>query len=1132
MKKFMKNHFPKRKVLKYIIMVKLVWIFVLASALQVMAGNTKSYSQVTKLDLSLKNASLESIIWTMKKQSEFSFFYNSDDVKGVEGIDADFKNSTAEEILNTILEGTGLTFDIVHKTVIIRKDYRIKPRLVEKLDLQQPQQKEISGKVTDSSGLPLPGVSVIVKGTTLGTVSNSDGEFLLYIPIDAKVLQFSFVGMQTQEVAIGGRNSFSIVMDEETFGVEEVVVTALGIEKNKRILTYATQQVGMDAVTTVKDISLGNALAGKLAGVYVSTGSGAAGVGAGSRIIIRGERSISGGNTPLIIMDGVPSNFGIDNINPDDVESINVLKGPSASALYGSSANNGVIIVTTKKGKAGETKVEVNSLTSFDIPYLYPEFQNVYGQGTEGIFNPYEEISSWGPNMEGQTVTDFLDQEISLNPRANNVKDFFRTGHNLTNSISYSTGNEKSAAYFSYTNITAGGVIPVNNMQRHNFNVRMNTELLKNLKLDFVMTWLKGQSENAPVTGDDLFSPMWQLLKMPRSMRTEDIRAGSYYDEELFTTKQITWAPGSTAVINPYWSIYGREAYNDNSNLNTVLALKYDFTPWLYLQLRGRMAKNYRDYEEKLYWDTQYVNSGKGKYTREYYKTQYLNGDVLLGFNKNITDDFNLSANLGAEIRDNTSANLKSNTGKLIIENKFYLGNGETIETSDAESHIQNQAVYGTVQFGFRDYLFLDVTARNDWNSTLPAPHNYFYPSVGLSGVLSDMFVMPEFISFLKVRGSYAEVGAGAGFAQIFQTFARGSDGEMGMVYPSSRRVPTELIPERTKSWEVGAELRFFDDKLGFDVTGYKSNTYNQLVHVTSAPSSGYSNAGINCGNIQNKGIELMVSTVPLQTRDMKWNLNLNFSRNMNEVIELTETLDRYEIATPQLSVGDSWIIVGKPYGEILSRGFMRNEEGQIIVDEAGLPRITPESEVYLGNFNYDWRGGLTSNFRYKNWNLYFLIDLNYGGVRQSASEAQMALSGTSKATLNGRDGFVFDGVKEIDNGDETFSYVPNDIEITAELYGKHIGGRATNGAGEVFNHEATNSRLRELSLGYTLPVRNTVIKNITISAVGRNLFYLYNGCGWFDPDVTYDLGKNGQGSESAFLPGTRNIGFNIKLTL
>jgi TonB-linked SusC/RagA family outer membrane protein len=1113
-------------------MVKMVWIFVLASALQVVAGNTKSYSQVTKLDLSLKNASLESIIWTIKKQSEFNFFYNSDDVKGVEGIDADFKNSTAEEILKTILEGTGLTFDIVHKTVIIRKDYRIKPRALEKLELQQPQQKEISGKVTDASGLPLPGVSVIVKGTTIGTVSNADGEFSLNVPLDAKILQFSFVGMQTQEVPIDGKSSFSLVMEEETFGVEEVVVTALGIEKNKRILTYATQQVAMDAVTTVKDISLGNALAGKLAGVAVTTGSGAGGVGAGSRIIIRGERSISGGNTPLIIMDGVPSNFGIDNINPDDVESINVLKGPSASALYGSSANNGVIIVTTKKGKSGQTKVEVNSLTSFDVPYLYPKFQNVYGQGTEGMYNPYEQISSWGPKMEGQMVTDFLDQEISLNPQSNNVKNFFRTGHNFTNSISYSTGNQKSTAYFSYTNITAGGVIPVNNMQRHNFNVRMNTELIKNLNMDFVMTWLKGQNENAPVTGDDLFSPMWQLLKMPRSMRTEDISAGSYYDEELFTKKQITWAPGSTAVINPYWSMYGREAYNKNSNLNAVISLKYDFTPWLYLQLRGRMAKNYRDYEEKLYWDTQYINSGKGEYTREYYKTQYLNGDVLLGIDKDITEDFNITANFGAEIRDNMSANLKSNTGKLIIENKFYLGNGETVETTDAESHTQNQAVYGTCQLGFRNYLFLDVTARNDWTSTLPAPHNYFYPSVGLSGVISDMLKMPEFISFLKVRGSYAEVGAGAGFAQIFQTFARSVDGEMGMVYPSSQRVPTQLIPERTKSWEAGAELRFFEDKLGLDATFYKSNTYNQLVFVTSAPSSGYSNAGINCGNIQNTGIELMLSTVPVQTRDIKWNVNLNFSRNMNEVIELTETLDRYEISSPQLSVGDSWIIVGKPYGEILSRGFMRNEAGQIIVDDAGLPRITPESELYLGNFNYDWRSGLTSNFRYKNWNLYFLIDLNYGGVRQSGSEAQMALSGTSKATLHGREGFIFDGVKEIDNGDGTFSYVANDIEITAELYGKHIGGRSTQGAGEAFNHEATNSRLRELSLGYSLPVKSTVVKNITVSAVGRNLFYLYNGCGWFDPDVSYDLGKNGQGSESAFLPGTRNIGFNIKLTL
>jgi outer membrane receptor protein involved in Fe transport len=354
----------------------------------------------------------------------------------------------------------------------------------------------------------------------------------------------------------------------------------------------------------------------------------------------------------------------------------------------------------------------------------------------------------------------------------------------------------------------------------------------------------------------------------------------------------------------------------------------------------------------------------------------------------------------------------------------------------------------------------------------------------------------------------------------------------MGSVYPSSSKVPTQLIPERTKSWEAGAEIRFLKDKLGIDFTYYKSNTYNQLVYVTSAPSSGYRSAGINCGNIQNNGIEVMISAVPVQTNNLKWDVNLNFSRNKSEVIELTSTLDRYEIAAPNLSVGDSWIIVGKPYGEILSRGFIRNDAGQIIVDDLGMPKITAESETYLGNYNYDWRSSLINNLHYKSWNLYFLIDLNYGGVRQSASEAQMMASGTSIATLYGRDGFIYDGVREIDNGDGTFSYVPNDIKITAEMYGKAIGGRATSGAGEAFNHVATNSRLRELSIGYTLPIRSSVIKSITVSAVGRNLFYIYNGCGWFDPDVTYDLGTNGQGSESAFLPGSRNIGFNIKLKL
>uniref|UniRef100_UPI003217FD9F SusC/RagA family TonB-linked outer membrane protein n=1 Tax=uncultured Draconibacterium sp. TaxID=1573823 RepID=UPI003217FD9F len=1091
-----------------------------------------TYSQSTKLNLNLKDVTLEEIFEEIEKQSEFVFLYNYDVLSKQNFESVNYTDVPIDTILERILDKDKTDYLIRDRQVIIKEKNIPKAEPTESEEKVPQKKLEIKGKVTDKNGEPIPGVSVLVKGTTTGIVTNLDGEYSLSVPENTEVLVFSFVGLETQEVEINGRSAINVQLEEDVTSLDEVVVTALGIEKNKRTLTYATQQVNVDAVTTVKDISLGNMLAGKLAGVAVTTGSGAGGVGSGSRIIIRGERSISGGNTPLIIVDGVPSNFGLDGINPDDVEKINVLKGPSASALYGAVAANGVVIVTTKKGEKDKTKVQVSSLTSFDLPYLYPEFQNEYGQGNSGTYNPNEEVSSWGPKMDGQMVTDWTGKEVSLEAQADNIKDFFRTGYNITNSLAYSMGKEKSTAYFSYTNITAGGLIPANDMTRHNFNLRMNAELIKNLNLDFIITWQKAQTENAPVTGDDLFSPMWQLTKMPRSIRTSDISAASYIDESL-SQKQLTWAPNSTSVINPYWSTDGREAINKSSKLNAVAALKYNIKPWLYLQARGQMTSNSSSEELMLYWDTQYVASGKGKYKLRNNNGQNLNADVLLGFNKDLFDRFQVTANFGAEIRDSRGEWLSSETMEgLVIENKFYLENGVKTKTSDGYWHLQTQSLYGTFQLGYQNLLFLDVTARSDWNSTLPAPFDYLYPSIGLTGVISDMVSLPQIISFAKIRGSYAEVGNGAEFASIFQTFTRSSNGAMGIVKPSGSKVPADLIPERTKAWEAGAELRMLKDRLGIDFTWYKSNTYNQLVFVTSPPSSGYSSAGINCGNIQNKGIEVMMTTVPIQTKDLKWDLNLNFSRNRNKVIELTNTLDRYRISAPDLSVGNSWIIVGRPYGEILSKGFVRNDAGEIIVDDLGYPQITADSEVYLGNFNYDWRSSLNSNIKYKNWNLYFLIDLNYGGVRQSATEAQMMGSGTSIATLDGRDGFVFDGVQEIVAEDGSVSYVPNDIEITAEQYGKHIGGRATSGAGEAFNHEATNSRLRELSVGYTLPVKSAVIKDITVSAVGRNLFYIYNACKWFDPDVTYDLEKNGQGSESAFLPGTRNVGFNIKLTL
>ncbi len=1116
---------------KFMLVMKLCILIVCVSLAT--ASAKTSYSQNTRFSLNYENITVKELFEKIESSSEFIFVYYDDIINLNEEVSVKADNQTIEEVLAEAFKSSGNTFKVFDRQIVIAKKESTAADL-ESLLAQQSQKKEIKGTVTDTKGLPIPGVSVVVKGTTVGNTTNMDGNFSLMVPVDSKILVFSFVGMISQEILIGDKKTFSVMLSENKLALDEVVVTALGIVKSKKSLSYATQEVNMDAMTTIKDVSLGNTLAGKIAGVSVTASTGTSGVSGDPRIIIRGDRSINGNNQPLIVVDGNPyssTGDGLSSINPDDVESINVLKGPAASALYGSSANNGVIVVTTKKGKVGQTKVEVNSVTTFDLPYLYPEMQNVYGQGLDGLFLPNSDVYSWGPKMTGQTVTDWTGKQSTLTPQPNNVKDLFRTGYNLTNTFAYSTGKEKSTTYFSYANTTAQGILADNKLQRHNLNLRLTAELLKNLSIDFKITWFQQNLKDRPTTGDDLFSPMHQLIKMPRSIRTSDISDYAYYTP-AGDYKQRTWIPNSTGIINPYWSMYGEEQPSTSNSINSLLVLKYNFTSWLYLQLRGGMATGNSDSEVKTYWDTQYVNSGKGYYETGFSKGRTMNSDFLLVFDKDLNKDFHLNVNLGAEIRDSYGRSMVSKTGQLSTQNKFALNYAVTLTTTDAESRVQKQSVYGMAQLGFRHYLYLDVTSRNDWSSTLPSPYKYFYPSVGLTGVVSDMVKLPKLFTFAKVRGSYAEVGNDAGFAQIFQTYSRSSNGPAGMVSPSGTKVPVNLIPEKTKSWEAGAELRFLDNRLGIDFTYYKSNTYNQLITITSPPTSGFSSGRINCGNIENKGVEFMISGTPIKTTNFKWDIDLNFAKNKNKVIELSKTLSKYEIKAPNLAVGETWAIVGLPFGEVFTKGFVRNSAGKVIVDALGMPKVDTKANLDLGNFNYDWRSGLTNNLKYKNWNLSFLIDLNYGGVRQSATEAMMMACGTSKASLVGREtGIVYDGVQEIVASDGTKTYVQNTKSITAQAYGQLVGGRISFGAGEPYNHAATNARLREFSLGYTFPLKSEIIKSLRVAATGRNLFYIYNACKWFDPDVTYDTSTNGQGAESAFLPGSRTLGFNVKLT-
>ena len=1089
---------------------------------------TAAISQSTVEKVHIKNVPLEQFFSIIEQQTSVKFLYRYENIEG-KVVSVNMENVSVDQLLDATLPKNGLGYSKMKNHLIVISPAR--------------QNWTITGSVVDEKGAPLVGVTIVIKGTMKGTTTDVNGNYSLVVPNDQTVLQFSFIGFVTQEVTVGEKSIVNITLQEDTRAIDEVVVTALGIEKAKKTLTYATQQVDMESVSTVRDPSLATSLMGKIAGVSISTSSGNNGVGASSRIIIRGNRSLSSGNQPIIIVDGVPYNNskgvspasdddrevdsfdGLSNINPDDIESMNILKGPSAAALYGSSALNGVIIITTKKAKTGQQRLEFNSITTVDIPYMYPHFQNKYGQGTGGSFNAEEETYSWGPEMNGQMLTDWTGESQAFSPQPNNVKDLFENSYNVTNSLAYSIGHKNATCYVSYSNTTAKGLLATDKLSRHNFNLRLTSEILPKLQGDFKMTFFNQSMASRSATGDDYFNPMENFIRMPRSLRTKDLEQFEYYNDEG-ERKQSIWVDGGSVVLNnPYWSMYRRVAPTNRSRVTAFSSLKYEFTPWLSLQGRISLDKINDDGEEKIYWDALAINDGEGNYYTAFQKIQNLTADFMLNFHKSINDEFDLTAMFGGEIKDNKVRAMSSNTNGLSVENKFALDYGKSNETTDSETHIQTQSFYGTAQIAYKNMLFLDGTARNDWDSTLPSPYDYFYPSVGLSGIISDIFNLPKVISFAKIRGSYAEVGKGASFSNIFQTYSRDASGPVGQIYPSSTKVAENLRPERTKSWEFGGEVKLWGNRLDIDFTWYKSNTINQLISVTTPATSGYSQSYINCGDIQNKGIELMISGTPIERADFSWDTHLTFSRNVNEVKELYDGVDKYSLGDANLALATRYVIVGRPYGEIYGRAFERNDEGNIIVGSGGIPKITDDEDYYLGNFNYDWQGGITNTFYYKKWFLSFLIDINYGGVRQSGTEAMLMETGGSTATLYGRDGFIFDGVTE--------DGAVNTVEITAEDYGTAVGGRNTDNIPvDLYNHDATNSRLREFSLGYTFPMRNTdLIKSIKISATGRNLFFIYNGCDWFDPDVTYNTSANGQGAENAFMPGTRTLGFNLKVS-
>ncbi len=978
----------------------------------------------------------------------------------------------------------------------------------------------------------LPGVQITIKGSLTGTITDIDGNYQLEVG-DNQFLLFNMLGYEPLEIKIGNAKIINAELVPVAYDLSEVVVTALGISRETRSLSYSTQNLGKDKIE-IRDNSsnLLSSLSGKISGAVITTA--ATGPGAAARVVLRGNRSISGNNTALIVVDGVPydnsapgqatgtmysygTSDGAANINPDDIESINILKGPSAAALYGSRAANGAIIITTKKGEEDNFSIDYNGGISIDIPNLLIDYQNTYGRGNGGVFS--------------QTVGESWGEKAVTYP--NNVKKFFQTAFSSNNSVSAYGGSKYLKAYSSYTNNYITGVIPNNELNRNTFNLRVNTNFFPKLSTDTKLTYVNQNIKNRPRLGD-AGTPL-EVYIIPRDMDETELK-------DFETINPINGEPvrkywiNSSIYDNPYWSIY-RTSVNEQRDRVTLLgSIKYQLFEWL--SLMGRVS--YDQYNDKtigaFYDGTVSLGDVKtgGKYFERQAQYRERNFDILLsGQNTIIPDNLGIGYNLGASSLRRNYAVVENMANGLSIPNHFTLSAATTPSFNvDGYERVLN-SVYGNFQVDFKRYLFLDVTGRNDWSSTLPSPHSYFYPSIGLSAVISDMITLPQWISFGKVRVSYTQVGNDPEPYLLNQRYRFALGAGKGFIFRESDKSISDLRPEKTKSVEVGLDWRFLNNRLNVDITTYKSNTINQLLYVGLPMASGFSRRYINAGNIENKGIEVQLETKPIIRKVFAWNSSVNFSTNKNTVIELAPN-------TTQTNISDNTkyatVIVkeGSAYGDLYGRKWKIDENsGKYIVDNNGLPIV--ENNQYLGNFNPDFMLGWTNSFSYKQLRISFLIDAKIGGEMVSGTDAYLAAYGLSKYTENFRDGgLVLDAVKQ----DGTV----NTTIITAQQLWTRVSLNGRDAWGDFFTYDMTNIRFREFSVAYNFALKSELVKSAQIAFTGRNLFFFYRGKAKLDipgidkrlmpsdPDATLGAG-NYQGVELGLPPVSRSFGLNVKLT-
>ncbi len=1001
--------------------------------------------------------------------------------------------------------------------------------------------RQVTGKVTGNDNVPIPAATVKVKGGTQTAVTDNDGSFSITVPGGPVVLSVSSSGYLASDISIDGNQSTANVMlNIDSRQMNEVVVTAMGLSKSKRTLSYATQSVNTQTFSKARELNVANSLSGRVANLDIARS--ASGVGSSSRIVLRGDRSITGNNQALVVVDGVPmdnSNFspgnanggrdggdGISSINPDDIESINVLRGASATALYGSRAANGALIITTKKGTRKGFGVTLNSSYITEKAIVLQKFQDVYGQGSAGVYNRASEFS-WGPKMEGQQVAmwgpkpDNVGKTYSMTPQPNNYRDFYSTGSQLSNSVALSGGGDKTQTYFSYTNVGAKGIVDNNTMRRNILNLRISGDISKKLSYDSKVTYLDEVINNRQQTGEAFANLQRHILRIPRNISLDAARDFEYINPATGQLRQNYWNPGSNGGQNPYWIKNRVSALDKRNRITAFTSLTYKATDWLSFMARGGIDQYNDEFEGKWYNNT-YTIADNGDYQTLFRKVRETNFDGF-AFIKKTFGDFGIDATLGASRQKFYSLAQSTATGGLNRDNLFIPSNARSPQIGRSVVETEKQGVFATADFSYKDFLTISASARNDWSSTLPKEsRSYFFPSVGFSLILSNMMKLPEFVSFAKLRGSYAATGNDARPYLLTQTYTFSAGGPSGFISRDGVKPFPDLKPELTTSLELGTEVRLFNGRIGFDFGWYTSDSKNQLFSVAIPPASGWSSQFINAGLVRNKGIELTLNAGIIRSKDFRWDIDLNYARNRNLLVELTPDLKRLVLAGD--FINDVVVEEGKPLGQLYSRGYERNSKGEVLVDATGLPRITAGKTVFMGNSRPDWTGGLNNRISYKQFTLSFLISARMGGYVSSFTNAVIFADGVTQQTLAGRDSYIFPGV--------TDAGAKNTVATTAERYWVKVGGRNTP-AGEVFTYDASNIRLRELVFSYNLP--NSLIKGLpfqsaSLSLVGRNLFFLMNKAVGFDPELTAGAQNTTVGLESFSMPSTRSLGVNLNI--